>query len=338
MNSSVPIGIANIRIQRWIAIVSFLLLGVKLLAYVMTASVAILTDALESIVNVVASLISLYSLTISARPRDHNHPYGHGKIELISASIEGILISVAGLLIIYESIDRLIHPHELKSLNLGILLVAGSGLANYLIGLLGVRTGKRNNSLALIASGRHLQSDAYSTVGIIIGLGLLMLTQWVWIDSAVAIGFGFLIIFTGVKILRSSIAGIMDEADINLLKKVIVVLYSHKKENWVDLHNLRILKYGNILHLDAHLTVPWYLNVHEAHQEISAMESIIIQKFGESIELFIHTDGCLEFSCKICQKTDCSVRQHPFEQAVLWDLKNVTQDKKHGQPRDDVKS
>ena len=338
MDSSMPIGKINIRIQRWVAIVSFLLLGVKLLAYVMTASVAILTDALESIVNVVASLISLYSLTISARPRDHNHPYGHGKIELISASIEGILISVAGLLIIYESIDRLIHPYALKSLDYGILLVAGAGLVNYLIGLLSVRTGQRNNSLALIASGRHLQSDAYSTVGIIIGLGLLILTQWAWIDSAVAIGFGFLIIFTGFKILRSSVAGIMDEADINLLKKVIVVLYTYKRENWVDLHNLRIIKYGHILHLDAHLTVPWYLNVHEAHQEISAMESIIIQKFGESIELFIHTDGCLEFSCKICQKTDCAVRQHHFEQAVLWDLKNVTQDKKHGQPRDDVKS
>ena len=326
----------NIRIQRWIAIISFLLLGVKLLAYFMTASVAILTDALESIVNVVASVISLYSLTISARPRDHNHPYGHGKVELISASIEGILITVAGLLIIYESTIRLIHPQELKALDYGILLIAGAGLVNYLMGLLSVRTGQRNNSLALIASGRHLQSDAYSTVGIIIGLALVLFTKLAWIDSAVAIGFGMLIIFTGFRILRSSVAGIMDEADIKLLKKMIVVLYAHKKENWVDLHNLRIIKYGHVIHIDAHLTVPWYLNVHEAHREVAAMESIIVQKFGESIEMFIHTDGCLDFSCKICPKTDCTVRQHPFEQAVIWELKNVTQDKKHGQPREDV--
>ncbi|MCB9285657.1 MAG: cation transporter [Lewinellaceae bacterium] len=328
----------NIRIQRWVAIVSFLLLGIKLLAYFMTASVAILTDALESIVNVVASVISLYSLTISARPRDHNHPYGHGKVELISASIEGILISVAGLLIIYESIDRLVHPQELRALDYGILLVAGAGLVNYLLGLLCVRTGRRNNSLALVASGRHLQSDAYSTIGIIIGLGLLLLTKLAWIDSAVAISFGLLIIITGIRILRSSVAGIMDEADISLLKKVIVVLYTQKRENWVDLHNLRIIKYGHVLHLDAHLTVPWYLNVYEAHQEISEMESIIVHKFGESIELFIHTDGCLDFSCKICEKSDCAVRQHPFEEAVPWDLKNVTMDKKHGKPPEDVVS
>ena len=328
--SSAPIGKSNIRIQRLVVMVSILLLGVKLLAYYLTASVAILTDALEGIVNVVASLISLYSLTISARPRDHNHPYGHGKVEFISASIEGVMITIAGLLMIYESIGRLIDPHELKSLDIGILLVAAAGLANYLLGLLSVRTGRRNNSLALIASGRHLQSDSYSTLGIIIGLGLVLFTDWAWIDSLVAIGFGILIIFTGYKILRSSIAGIMDEADVDLLKKVIVILFAHKRENWIDLHNLRIIKYGHVLHLDAHLTVPWYLNVNEAHEEISEMEAIIVEKFGESVELFIHTDGCKDFSCKICSKKDCQVRQHDFEQTIRWDLDNVTENKSHG--------
>lgn len=332
MASSLHPSRNNIRVQLIIVVGSVVLLAVKLLAYFVTSSVAILTDALESIVNVVASIISLYSLTISARPRDYNHPYGHGKIELISASIEGILISVAGILIIYESIDRLIHPAPLQSIDFGILLVALTGLANYLLGALGIRTGKRNNSLALIASGRHLQSDALSTLGIIAGLGLLLLTNWGWIDSAVAIGFGILIIITGFKILRSTVAGIMDEADISLLKKVITVLHIHKRDNWIDLHNLRIIKYGHVLHLDAHLTVPWYMNVKEAHQEVNAMENIIIKKFGESIELFIHTDSCLDFSCKICKKTDCPVRQHPFEKAVEWNLENVTHDEKHGFP------
>ena len=324
-----PVPRQNIRIQLLIVAGSIVLLGVKLLAYYLTSSVAILTDALESIVNVVASLISLYSLTISARPRDYNHPYGHGKIELISASVEGILIIVAGMLIVYESIDRLIHPMPLQALNFGLLLVAGSGLVNYLLGYVGVRTGKKNGSLALIASGRHLQSDAFSTLGIIIGLGLLLLTGWLWIDSAVAIGFGLLILFTGFKILRSTVAGIMDEADVQLLKQVIVVLFAHKRDNWIDLHNLRIIKYGNVLHVDAHLTVPWYINVREAQAEVATLEEIIVKKFGESVEMFVHTDGCQEFSCRICRKTDCAVRQHPFEEAVTWTLENVTSDEKH---------
>lgn len=209
--------------------------------------------------------------------------------------------------------------------------MALAGLINYLLGALCVRTGKRNDSLALVASGKHLQSDAYSTLGIIIGLGLLLATRWVWVDSAVAIIFGVIIIFTGLKILRSTVAGIMDEADMALLKKVIIVLYAHKRENWIDLHNLRIIKYGKIYHFDAHLTVPWYLNITEAQQEISAMEAIITKKFGESIELFIHSDGCQEFSCKICRKTACKVRQFPFVTDIPWDLKNVTQNEKHGQ-------
>jgi cation diffusion facilitator family transporter len=330
MLSSSQASRINIRTQILIVVGSIALLVIKMIAYFLTSSVAILTDALESIVNVVASIISLYSLTISARPRDDNHPYGHGKIELISASIEGILISIAGGLIIYESIDRLIHPQPLQSVDFGILLVALTGVANYLMGALGVRTGKKHSSLALIASGKHLQSDALSTFGIILGLGLLLLTQWLWIDSAVAIGFGVVIIVTGVKILRSTVAGIMDEADIKLLNQVITVAYAHKRENWVDLHNLRIIKYGDVLHLDAHLTVPWYLNVHEAHQEVTELENIIAKKFGESIELFIHTDGCKEFACKICKKADCHARQHPFEKEVEWRFDNVTSKERHG--------
>ena len=301
------------------------------MAFFLTGSVSILTDALESIVNVVASLISLYSLTVSARPRDHNHPYGHGKIELVSASIEGILISIAGGLIIYESIFRLIHPKELEALDFGLILVAVAGLVNYLLGVLCVRTGKKHQSLALTASGRHLKSDAYSTLGIIIGLGILLLTRWAWVDSAVAIIFGVIIVFTGLNILRSTVSGIMDEADVNLLKKVIVVLYANKRENWIDLHNLRIIKYGNILHVDAHLTLPWYLNITEAHEELTAIENIIMKKFGESIEMFIHSDSCQEFSCRLCRKTNCQVRQHPFEAEVPWELDNVTMNKKHGE-------
>ena len=319
----------NLQLQKWVAAISVLLLAAKFIAYYLTNSVSILTDALESIVNVAAGFIGLYSLYIAAKPKDIDHPYGHGKAEFISAAIEGTLITSAGAIIIYKAIRSFITPTELQKLDYGIYLVAGAAVINFIIGLITERKGKQANSLALIASGKHLKSDSYSTLGIIIGLILIYFTGSKWIDPAVAIIFGIIIIYTGYKILRRSIAGIMDEADIELLKKIVDLLNKNKRENWVDLHNLRVIKYGSILHVDCHLTVPWYLNVTEAHDEVEALSSLVRQEFGESVELFVHVDGCLPFSCEVCNKQNCNVRKHNFEKRIDWTLENVLQDKKH---------
>jgi cation diffusion facilitator family transporter len=319
----------NLQVQKWVAAISLLLLAVKFIAYYLTHSVSILTDALESIVNVAAGFIGLYSLYIAAKPRDIDHPYGHGKAEFISAAIEGTLITSAGAIIIYKAIRSLITPVELQKLDYGIYLVAAAGVINYIVGFITESKGKKSKSLALVASGKHLKSDSYSTFGIIVGLILIYFTDLKWIDPAVAIIFGIIIIYTGYKILRKSIAGIMDEADIELLKKIVDLLNKNKKENWVDLHNLRVIKYGSILHIDCHLTVPWYLNVTEAHAEVEALSSLVRNEFGESVELFVHVDGCLPFSCKVCNKQNCNVRKHNFEKRIDWTLKNVLQDQKH---------
>jgi len=291
--------------------------------------VAILTDALESTVNVIAGLIGVYSLYVSAKPKDLDHPYGHGKAEFISAAVEGTLISVAGFIIIYEAINNLIHPHEIKQLDFGILLVAVTAVINYIAGAICVNTGKKNNSLALISSGKHLQTDTYSTLGIIVGLALIYFTKLGWIDSAVAMLFAFIIMFTGYKIVRTSIAGIMDEADDILISKMVTMLNENRRENWTDLHNLRIIKYGGTLHLDCHLTIPWYLNVHEAHLELDVLSALVKKEFGESMELFVHTDGCLDFSCAICIKQDCTVRKHPFVKKIDWTITNTALNVKH---------
>ena len=319
----------NIRVQRWVAIFSVVLLLIKIAAYFLTNSVAILTDALEGIVNVVAGFVGLYSLYIAAKPRDADHPYGHGKVEFISAALEGSMIFIAGSLIIYESIKNLISPEPLRQLDIGILLIAVAGVANYTLGSICITTGKKNNSLALIASGKHLHSDTYSTLGILTGLGILYFTDIYWLDSAVAIIFSVLILYTGYKIIRSSIAGIMDEADTKLLSKTVVMLNENRRENWIDLHNLRFIKYGSVLHLDCHLTVPWYLNVHEAHREIDALSALVKKEFGNSFEMFVHSDGCLDFSCKICSKSECPVRKNPFEKKIEWTMENVSKDQKH---------
>ena len=301
----------------------------KVLAWYLTGSIAILTDALESTVNVIAGLIGVYSLYVSAKPKDQDHPYGHGKAEFLSAAVEGTLVTLAGFIIIYEALNNLIHPHLVQKLDYGILLVAITGVINYVAGYICISTGKKNNSLALVASGKHLQTDTYSTIGIIAGLILLYFLKLWWIDSAVAILFAFIIMFTGYKIIRSSVSGIMDEADETLINKMVVMLNVHRKENWIDLHNLRIIKYGGTLHIDCHLTIPWYLNINEANLEIDALSDIVKKELGESMELFVHSDGCNDFSCKLCSKQICSVRQHSFEKRIEWTMENISTDNNH---------
>ena len=302
---------------------------VKITAWYLTNSVAILTDALESIVNILAAFLGLFSLNLSAKPKDVDHPYGHGKVEFISSAVEGTLIMVAGFLVIYEACINFIHPHLIQKLDRGIVLVGATAVVNYIMGAVCLHTGKRNNSVPLISSGKHLQTDTWSTAGIIAGLILLYYTKLAWIDSAVAIIFACLIMYTGYRIIRTSIAGIMDEADLELLNKLVQMLNNRRNENWVDLHNLRIIKYGGTLHMDCHLTVPWYLNVREAHDEIERLGTLVKSEYPESVELFVHSDGCMEYSCRICFKHDCLVRMHEFEKKIEWTIANISLDRKH---------
>jgi cation diffusion facilitator family transporter len=319
----------NLRLQKIVTIVAVVLFIIKIIAWWLTQSVSILTDALESTVNVVAGFISLYSLYIAAKPRDSNHPYGHGKAEFLSAGIEGALIIIAGIIVIYEAVHNLRYPKALNRLDYGIILVAITAVVNFITGSYCIRIGKQNNSLALVASGKHLQTDTWSTLGIIAGLIVILFTRIQWLDGAIAIALALYIIYTGYTIVRSSIAGIMDEADEALLQTIVDLLNENRRANWIDLHNLRIIKFGNVLHTDCHLTVPWYLNVREAHAEIDALTDLVRAQFGESVEFFVHADGCLDFSCKICCKDDCPVRKFPYEKSIAWTIDNISINRKH---------
>jgi cation diffusion facilitator family transporter len=319
----------NFNLQKWVAVVSIILLAAKFIAYYLTHSVAVLTDALESIVNVAAGFIGLFSLYVAAKPRDKDHPYGHGKAEFLSAAIEGTMILTAGSIIIYTAVKNLLYPIEILHLDKGMLLVGATAVINFVVGFISIKNGKRNNSMALVASGKHLQTDAYSTLGIMVGLFLMRTTGYLWIDSVVAMIFGIVIIYTGYKIIRRSIAGIMDEADSKIISRMVDRLEVNRRVNWVDLHNVRVIKYGTVLHLDCHLTVPWYFNINEAHHEIDELSLQIKNEFGQAIELFVHTDGCLYSQCTLCQKADCPVRQRPFQQRVKWAFDNIQQNKRH---------
>ncbi len=319
----------NLKVQKWITALSVVLFIIKLIAYYLTHSLAILTDALESIVNVVAGVIGLYSLYIAAKPSDEDHPYGHGKAEFVSAAIEGTLIVAAGAIIIYEAVKNIIQPTTLGKLDAGLILVGITAVLNYIAGYICLTVGNKNRSLALQASGKHLQSDTYSTLAIIAGLLIILFTGFNWLDQAIAFVMGCFIIYNGYKIIRQSLAGIMDEQDMKLLKEIIISLNKNRRINWIDMHNLRLIKYGSELHIDCHITIPWYLNLHEAHIEIDYLTNLIRDGFGKSIEFFVHTDGCLPISCGICSNKECTVRLHPFEQKVEWTLNNLLSDQKH---------
>ncbi len=321
-----------ITIQRNIAILSVVLFLGKILAWYITHSVTVLTDALEGIVNMAAGFLGLYSIVLAARPRDTNHPYGHGKAEFLSSAVEGTLIIVAGVVIVFEAVQHLITPHELERLDMGLLIVAIAGGVNYLAGRYAEHQGEKNKSLILVSAGKHLQTDAYSTVAIITGLTLIYFTQnkWQWLDSVVALCFAVIIMITGYKVLRRSVSGIMDEMDMNLLKKVIDLLQMQREAQWVDLHNLRVIQYGNLMHVDAHMTLPWYYQVADADREIHKLESLIRSHFDNNVELFIHIDGCKPYQCKLCALENCPERQEAFQKQLVWNIENIWADSKHG--------
>ncbi len=319
----------NLKVQKWITALSVVLFMAKFIAYFLTNSLAILSDALESIVNILAGIIGLYSLYVASKPSDVDHPYGHGKAEFVSAAAEGGLIVAAGIIIVYETILNFINHKQVSSLDSGIILIAATAFLNFIAGFICLRIGKQNSSPALQASGKHLQTDTYSTLAVIAGLFVMSFTKMYFIDKLIAIAMSFFIIRSGYLIIRKSMAGIMDQQDMDLLQELVILLNNNRRKNWIDLHNLRVIKYGRQLHIDCHLTVPWYLNVHEAHDEIDDFTKLIRNRFNDTIEFFVHTDGCLSFSCRICNKENCPVRQQVFEQKVGWNLDNLMKDQKH---------
>ncbi|MCC7303324.1 MAG: cation transporter [Bacteroidia bacterium] len=307
-----------------------ILLAVKVYAWVITGSNAILADAMESIVNVVAGTFAAYTIHHASKPMDRNHPYGHGKMEFFSSGLEGSFIFIAGLVSVYRGVQGFFSPPELKALDLGAWLTAVSLLVNGGMGLYLLRRGKREGRIAIEADGKHLLSDAATSIGLLLGLIIILFTQLFWIDNVLSIIFGGVIIYSGYHLARRSVSGLMDEADFDVLKNVISHANNHRRENWVDVHKLRIQKFGNRYHIDAHLTLPYFMTLHESHEEVKAFEEIMESKYPEALEAFIHTDPCEPpASCGICLKHDCSFRKHLFIKRTDWSLDNVTGNQKH---------
>ena len=319
----------NFAFQRNVAIVGILLFVGKLIAWHLTNSDAVFSDAMESIVNIIAAFMGLYSLYLAAKPKDLDHPYGHGKVEFVTSGIEGALIIFAGVIIIVQSVDSLLHGNVPKKLDWGILIVALTAAINYLMGHISIKKGIKQNSLVLQSSGKHLQSDTFTTLGVVISLVLIYFTKIYWIDAAVALIFGGYIMFVGYKIIRKALSGIMDEADLEMLSRLAKFLNENRKPEWIDIHNMRIQQHGSGLHIDAHLTLPWYFELRKAHEEMEKAYKLIGENTDRSVEFNFHLDDCKTFSCEICQLSECPVRQKPFVKKIEWNEKNISQLQKH---------
>ncbi len=316
--------------QRLAIAIGALLLMVKFFTWWITVSNSILSDAMESIVNVLASSFALYSVILAAEPQDENHPYGHGKIEFLSVGLEGTLIIIAGTATIIKAVYNFFYPHEVSSIATGIALTVFSGLINLGMARMLISKGKQLNSITMEGDGRHLLTDVYSSIGLIAGLAVIYFTGQLWLDNLIAICFGLFIIYQGYKLLRDSISGIMDEADLQLIKEVISVLDGNRRKNWMDIHNFRIIKYGHGLHVDCHATIPWYFTLTEAHNEVKLIDQLINKSLPNEMEFFIHADPCEPpRSCAICIKDDCHVRKQAFRKRVNWNLNNVLINEKH---------
>lgn len=323
----------KVKEQRRIIIVSLLtgifLMLAKFVAFLITNSNAILTDAAESIVNVIASGFAFYSIYLTARPKDENHPYGHGKVEYFSVFLEGGLIFIAGLLIVGKATYNFFSPTPIENLIEGVWIIAFTSVINFSLGTYMIKRGKALNSLTIEADGKHLQTDAFSTVGLILGLLLIYFTGIQQLDIVISLALGAYIIYSGYRLLRKSIGGLMDESDFELIQQIASVLQSNRHDEWIDVHNLRVQRYGSELHVDCHVTLPNYFDLNKVHNEFLKIDQLINSHIEVNTELFIHADPCLPACCHYCRKKKCPIRSSEKELDIVWDINLLTRNKKH---------
>lgn len=320
---------ARVKAMRLVLLLSVLVMLVKLAAWYFSGSKAVLSDALESLINIATSLVTLYSLVYSARLRDNDHPYGHGKIEYLAVGFEGALITATGVFIIINSIGHILTPEPLDNIDIGLILTALSTVSMWAIGNYLQRRGKALNALPLVADGKHFAADAVTSGGIIVGLVLYKLTGWVYIDPLLAILLAFHIMFSGYKLVRESVDRLMDKADKETIQNLVNALSRYRNSSWIDIHNLRLQRFGHYLHVDCHLTLPFYLTLEQVHEEIKSLESALNRDFNNHVELFVHTDPCQQLPCEICAVSTCSYRKLAQRGKVEWNADNLMLNRKH---------
>lgn len=308
-------------------IVSVVLLTVKFYTFHLTHSSAVLSDALESIINVVAAAFAGVSIWLAAQPPDPEHPYGHGKIEYFSAGFEGALIIFAAIGIFKTGIDHLLTPHPLANLEVGLIILLAASTINLLLGIGLVRVGRQFQSVALIADGKHVLTDVYTSMGVVVGLFLVKWTGWLWLDGAIACMVGVNILLTGTRLVGQSVSALMDASDPELLDTISDLLQKHRKPHWIDVHQLRAWRSGSFIHIDLHLVLPRQYLLEEAHHDAKALEQMLILHFEGNAGVLVHMDPCEEDECPVCHQYRCQLRTQEPADKVSWTRHSLTLNK-----------
>ncbi len=305
-------------------IVSFFVLAFKTLAYFQTNSQAVLSDALESIVNVIASIVALWIIHNSIEPADDQHPYGHGKLEYFSAAFEGGLVCFAGVMIIAEAVQALIKGQAISNFESGFLYSIIATLLNLGLGLYLKNIGKKHHSTALISSGTHVLSDIWTTVGSLFGLGFVWITNLIWIDASVALLMAVYLLYSGYGVVRTAVGGLLDEHDEESLKRLAVVLEKNRFPGIIDIHQTRMIRAGRFHHIDAHVVVPEFWDVSEAHHQTTLFEHRVVTEYHLEGEIAFHVDPCLKSYCDQCDLSDCPIRSCEFEKRAIISANSLT--------------
>lgn len=285
-------------------LVGILLFVIKFVAYVLTGSAAILSDALEQIVNILAGAFALYAVILAHYPADREHPYGHGKVEFLSAGFEGGMIVLAAVLIAANAVKQLVVGAQLEKINNGLALISVAMVINGALGLFLVRSGRRSGSIALEADGKHLLSDAITSLVVLVALFAVELTGWSFLDPLAAILVAIYIARMALGLLRRSAAGLMDEQDREDDATIRGIIDSHlvpggKAPQICSYHKLRHRHSGRYHWIDFHIVVPAMLNIEQGHQIASTIEYEIEQALGEG-NATAHVEPCHEDKCSNC--------------------------------------
>lgn len=299
-------------------VLSIVLLAAKLIAWRMTSSTAIFADAMETIINVAAASMAYVSIVKGAKPPDEDHPYGHGKAEDFSAGAEGALIAVAAAFILWHSIPRLVHPPLLQQLGTGLLIILVTGVMNGFAGVYLIRQGREQASQALLADGYHLITDSMTSSGVLVGLILVKMTGWLWMDPLAAIAVAVHILVVGFRLMRKAVGRLMDEVDEEMLEEISLRLREIRRSDWIDLHQLRAWRSGDLRHIDLHLTLPRYWSIEKAHQTQDELQTALLRPYDGLGECIVHLDPCVPSCCSFCEVADCPVREIEFIVRSDW--------------------
>lgn len=310
-------------------LVSVGLVAAKMVAFFLTGSSAILSDALESLVNIVTSGFALFAVWLSAQPRDREHPYGHGKIEYLSAGIEGMLVIVAGIVIMAVSVWRVFNPPELQALGLGAGLTLVTTLISGAVGYYLIKVGRELESPSLEADGVHLRSDAVTSLGATFGVVLVMITDIVIIDAIVAGLLAIWLLWEGFGVVRRAVGGILDEASPDLLNEIAEVLEEVREEGWTAPHHAKVHRLGQTIHIDLHMVFPRYWTIEETHEASVIMERAIRRRFGAKAELMVHMEACRPQGCASCDMSDCPLRESEFVGRDAWTGERIALSVRH---------